>query len=174
PPASSTARSRRRRPTTAWSPSRPPSGARSSAACRPTTSPRSARSAARRPTLAIRSTTFYFIGSSPTGWSNEATELIKVCPDCGSTWAGGRACEDCGGILHDPYAKDAAEALPKGIWKYIRLQYGARRGMLVRVMAFLTVPVVFGVLARRAVLLPGAWLALGLAGAALASILAFL
>jgi len=100
--------------------------------------------------------------------------LIKVCPDCGSTWAGGRACEDCGGILHDPYAKDAAEALPKGIWKYIRLQYGARRGMLVRVMAFLTVPVVFGVLARRAVLLPGAWLALGLAGAALASILAFL
>ncbi len=99
--------------------------------------------------------------------------MIKVCPDCGSTWAGGRQCEDCGGILHDPYAKDAAEALPKGIWKYIRLQYGARRGMLVRVMAFLAVPVVFGLLARRAVLLPGAWMGAGIAGAALASILAW-
>jgi hypothetical protein len=97
--------------------------------------------------------------------------LIKVCPECGSTWAGGRVCEDCGGILHDPYAKDAAEALPKGIWKYIRLQYGARRGMLVRVMAFLMVPVVFGVLARRAVLLPGGWMAAGIAGAALAGFL---
>jgi hypothetical protein len=99
--------------------------------------------------------------------------LIKVCPDCGATWAGGRQCEDCGGILHDPYAKDAGEALPKGIWKYIRLQYGARRGMLVRVMAFLAVPVVFGVLARRAVVLPGGWMAAGIAGAALASILAW-
>lgn len=100
--------------------------------------------------------------------------MIKVCPECGSTWAGGRACEDCGATLHDPFEKDAAEQLPKGIWKYIRLQYGARRGMLVRVMAFLLAPVVFGVLARRAFLLDGAWVALGVVGAALVGILTWL
>jgi hypothetical protein len=99
--------------------------------------------------------------------------LIKICPECGSTWAGGRACEDCGAQLHDPYAPDAAEALPRGIWRYIRLQYGARRGMLVRVMAFLMAPVVFGLLARRAVILPGAWAIAGIAGAAFAGILAW-
>ncbi len=99
--------------------------------------------------------------------------MIKVCSACNSTWAGGRFCEDCGAELHDPYAPDAKEALPRGIWKYIRLQYGARRGMLVRVLAFLSVPVVFGLLARRAVLLDGGWMALGIAGAALASILAW-
>jgi hypothetical protein len=96
--------------------------------------------------------------------------MIKVCPDCGSTWAGGRVCEDCGAALRDPYAPDAAQALPTGIWRYIRLQYGARRGMLVRVMAFLAVPLVFGVLARRAFLLDGAWVAAGVAGAALAAL----
>jgi hypothetical protein len=94
--------------------------------------------------------------------------VIKVCPGCTSTWAGGTHCEECGTRLHDPYAADAAEVLPRSIWGYIRLQYGARRGMLVRVMAFLSVPVVFGVLAREAVLLPSPWMGLGLAGAALA------
>jgi hypothetical protein len=100
--------------------------------------------------------------------------LIKVCPDCGSTWAGGRLCEDCGTALRDPYAADAADALPKGIWRYIRLQYGARRGMLVRVMAFLAIPVVFGVLARRAIVLDGGLRVLALVGAGAASLLAFL
>lgn len=97
--------------------------------------------------------------------------MIKVCAACGSTWAGGQRCEDCGAVLHDPYAADAAATLPRGIWRYIRLQYGARRGMLVRVMAFLLVPVVFGLLAREAVSLPGAWVGLGIAGAALAALL---
>ena len=99
--------------------------------------------------------------------------MIKVCPGCASTWAGGSHCEDCGTLLRDPFAKDAAEALPKGIWKYIRLQYGARRGMLVRVMAFLMVPVVFGLLAREAVVLATPWNAIGIAGAALAGFFAW-
>jgi len=94
--------------------------------------------------------------------------MIKVCAACNSTWAGGQWCEDCGAELQDPYAPDAAEKLPRGIWRYIRLQYGARRGMLVRVLAFLMAPVVFGLLAREAVLLDGAWMVAGLAGAALA------
>jgi hypothetical protein len=58
--------------------------------------------------------------------------VIKVCPGCASTWAGGTHCEDCGHVLHDPYARDAAEVLPRGIWRYIRLQYGAA-GKAVRV-----------------------------------------
>jgi hypothetical protein len=94
--------------------------------------------------------------------------MIKVCAACNSTWAGGQWCEDCGAELHDPYAPDAAAKLPRGIWRYIRLQYGARRGMLVRVLAFLMAPVVFGLLAREAVLLDGAWMVFALAGAALA------
>jgi len=43
--------------------------------------------------------------------------------------------------------------------------------MLVRVMAFLMVPVVFGLLAREAVLLATPWNAIGIAGAALAGFL---
>ena len=97
--------------------------------------------------------------------------MVKICSACHSTWAGGQFCEDCGAELHDPYAADAAEKVPRNMWRYIRLQYGARRGMLVRVMAFLLAPVVFGLLARRAVLLDGAWMGVGIAGAALAGFL---
>lgn len=93
--------------------------------------------------------------------------MIKICPECASTWAGGSHCEDCGGVLRDPYEKDAGETLPKGIWRYIRLQYGARRGMLVRVMAFLLAPVVFALAARQAILCNTPWNVLGIAGAAL-------
>jgi len=97
--------------------------------------------------------------------------VIKVCPGCSSTWAGGTHCEDCGHALHDPYAADAAEVLPRGIWRYIRLQYGARRGMLVRVMAFLLAPAVFGLVAREAVLLATPWNLVGVLGAALLGLL---
>ena len=97
--------------------------------------------------------------------------MIKICEACNSTWAGGTHCEDCGALLLDPYAKDAAERAPRGIWRYIRLQYGARRGMIVRVLAFLIAPVVFGLLAREAVLLSTPWNMLGVLGAALAGLL---
>jgi hypothetical protein len=92
--------------------------------------------------------------------------MVKICSACNSTWAGGQFCEDCGAELHDPYQADAAEKVPKGMWRYIRLQYGARRGMLVRVMAFLLGPVVFGLLAREAVISSAPLL--GLIGAVLA------
>jgi hypothetical protein len=94
--------------------------------------------------------------------------VIKLCAACNSTWAGGRFCEDCGGPLTDPYAEDAGERMERSIWGYIRLQYGARRGMIVRVMANLLGPLVFGLLAREAFLLDGAWLGVGIAGAAVA------
>jgi hypothetical protein len=99
--------------------------------------------------------------------------VIKICPACSSTWAGGRWCEDCGGELRDPFADDAATALPRSIWSYIRLQYGARRGMLVRVMAFLLAPAVFGVIARAAVAWPSPWSTLGVIGGVLCGLMAW-
>ncbi len=82
--------------------------------------------------------------------------MIKVCPACRSTWAGGRICEDCGAELADPYGDDAKE-LPAGVWSYIRLQYGARRGMLVRVLAYLLGPTAGFLLLREAIVLPMPW-----------------
>jgi hypothetical protein len=63
----------------------------------------------------------------------------------------------------DPFGPNAHE-LPEDVWRYIRLQYGARRGMLVRVMAALLGPVVGLVLLRRAVLLPMPWMVVGMIG----------
>ena len=78
--------------------------------------------------------------------------MIKICSRCRATWAGGARCDDCGGALVDPFA-DEAQEFPEEVWRYIRLQYGARRGMIVRVFAFLLGPVVAFVLLREAVLL---------------------
>ncbi len=75
--------------------------------------------------------------------------MIKICTGCNSTWAGGRICEDCGAALRDPYG-DEAKALPPSMWRYIRLQYGARRGMIVRVLAILLGPVACGLTLRSA------------------------
>jgi hypothetical protein len=86
--------------------------------------------------------------------------VIKICPECKSTWAGGRLCEDCGATLENPYGNDA-EGWPAGVWSYIRLQYGARRGMLVRVLAFLLGPTVAFLLLREAVILAMPWSLLG-------------
>lgn len=95
--------------------------------------------------------------------------MVKVCPACRSTWAGGRVCEDCGGPLVDPFGTEA-QALTDGVWGYIRLQYGARRGMLVRVLAILLGPTAGFVLLRQALALPGPWAAVGAAGAVAAGV----
>src|SRR5262245_61861751 len=79
-------------------------------------------------------------------------------------------CEDCSAPLVDPFADDAAE-FPEEVWKYIRLQYGARRGMILRVLAILVGPVVAVVLARRALVLAMPWSALGVVGALAAGLL---
>lgn len=82
--------------------------------------------------------------------------MIKVCPSCRSTWAGGRICDECGAPLTDPFAAEARQ-LPEGVWSHIRLQYGARRGMLVRVLAFLLGPTVGVLLLRQALILGMPW-----------------
>jgi hypothetical protein len=82
--------------------------------------------------------------------------VIKICTRCQSTWAGGLRCEDCGASLRDPFGDEARE-FPPGIWGYIRLQYGARRGMLVRVMAVLLAPIASGLMLRHAAGLERPW-----------------
>lgn len=93
--------------------------------------------------------------------------MIKICVSCNSTWAGGQTCEDCGGQLRETFDGDA-QSFPKGIWGYIRLQYGARRGMLVRVMALILGPVAGALLLRASFALAMPWLVLGAVGAVLA------
>src|SRR5687767_455366 len=96
--------------------------------------------------------------------------MIKVCPSCRSTWAGGMICEDCGTALVDPHG-EASRDLPEGVWKYIRLQYGARRGMIVRVLAILLGPTVAFLSLRRATTLPSPWSIVAGIGAILAGFL---
>jgi hypothetical protein len=60
--------------------------------------------------------------------------VVKICLDCHEVNAGGYRCVDCGGrLVHtsDPEAKD----LPESVWKNQRVDYGARRGMIVRFLA---------------------------------------
>lgn len=96
------------------------------------------------------------------------TTVIKVCPRCLSACAGGLVCEDCGTRLRDPWG-EGARRLPPEVWRTIRFQYGARRGMLVRVLAWLAGPAVALVLVREA---SGAATPLGLAAGVCAAIAA--
>jgi len=93
--------------------------------------------------------------------------VIKICPRCRSTWAGGLACEQCGATLVDPFADDAQQ-FPEEVWRYIRLQYGARRGMIVRVLAILLGAAAGFLLLRPAIALAPPWSAPAAAGAVLA------
>lgn len=79
-------------------------------------------------------------------------------------------CEDCGASLVDPYG-EASKDLPDGVWKYIRLQYGARRGMIVRVLAVILGPTVAFLSLRRATALPAPWSIVGAVFAMLAGFL---
>jgi hypothetical protein len=57
--------------------------------------------------------------------------VVKICARCHEVSPGGFRCDACGGpLLHtdDPRAKE----LPEAVWKNQRVDYGARRGMIVR------------------------------------------
>ncbi len=60
--------------------------------------------------------------------------MVKICLACHYVNAGGYRCTECGGKLvmtSDPEAK----ALPESVWKNQRVDYGARRGMIMRFLA---------------------------------------
>jgi len=81
-------------------------------------------------------------------------------------WPGGYRCEICGGPLTHTSDKQAHE-LPESVWKNQRIDYGARRGMIVRFLAIFAgfFVAVFGV--RSSVVLPSPWSFVG-AGASIA------
>lgn len=57
--------------------------------------------------------------------------MVKICTECYEVNAGGFLCVDCGGRLiltSDPEAK----TMPASVWKTQRVDYGARRGMMMR------------------------------------------
>ncbi len=60
--------------------------------------------------------------------------MVKICLDCHYVNAGGFRCSECDGVLvHTSDPK--AQALPSSVWKNQRVDYGARRGMIMRFLA---------------------------------------
>jgi hypothetical protein len=60
--------------------------------------------------------------------------VVKICVDCHYVNAGGYRCCECDGrliMVTDAEAQD----LPPEVWKTQRVDYGARRGMIMRFMA---------------------------------------
>ena len=60
--------------------------------------------------------------------------MVKICARCHEVSPGGFRCDHCGGqLLHTDDAR--AHDLPSTVWKQQRVDYGARRGMIVRFLA---------------------------------------
>lgn len=60
--------------------------------------------------------------------------MVKICLECHYVNAGGAVCTECGGrlvMVSDPEARN----LPDTVWKNQRVDYGARRGMIMRFLA---------------------------------------
>ncbi len=60
--------------------------------------------------------------------------MVKICARCHEVSPGGFRCDFCGGpLIHTDDAR--AHELPEQVWKQQRVDYGARRGMIVRFLA---------------------------------------
>jgi hypothetical protein len=92
--------------------------------------------------------------------------VVKICARCLEVWPGGYRCEICGGPLTHTSDKQAHD-LPESVWKNQRVDYGARRGMIVRFLGIFAgfVTAVIGV--RSSVALPSPWSFVGV-GASIA------
>ncbi len=93
--------------------------------------------------------------------------MVKICTKCNEVSPGGFRCDTCGGVLI--HTSDAgAQNLPDAVWKQQRVDYGARRGMIVRFLAIFAgfFVMVFGV--RNSVGFDRPWSFVG-AGASLAA-----
>jgi hypothetical protein len=95
--------------------------------------------------------------------------VVKICAKCHEVSPGGFRCDFCGGqLLHtdDTRARD----LPETVWKQQRVDYGARRGMIVRFLAIFAgfFVAVYGV--RSSVAYAAPWAYVVAAGSLLAGI----
>jgi len=60
--------------------------------------------------------------------------VVKICARCHEVSPGGFRCDFCGGpLIHTD--DERAHDLPEQVWKQQRVDYGARRGMIVRFLA---------------------------------------
>lgn len=85
--------------------------------------------------------------------------MVKICVDCHYVNAGGFRCCECDGKL--VMVTDAeAHDLPPEVWKTQRVDYGARRGMIMRFVAIFAGAIVglLGVRESVAFASPAAWL----------------
>jgi hypothetical protein len=91
--------------------------------------------------------------------------VVKICARCLEVWPGGYRCEICGGPLTHTSDKQAHD-LPESVWKNQRIDYGARRGMIVRFLAIFAGFFVAVIGVRSSVVLTSPWSFVG-AGASI-------
>lgn len=95
--------------------------------------------------------------------------MVKICSRCYVVWAGGFRCEDCGGpLIHTD--DERAKELPEGVWRNQRLDYGARRGMIVRFLGIFAGLAVALMGVRSSVVLASPWSWIGAIGSLLGGI----
>jgi hypothetical protein len=82
--------------------------------------------------------------------------VVKICARCLEVWPGGYRCDTCGGPLTHT-SDEGAHALPEVVWKNQRVDYGARRGMIVRFLAIFAGAVLGLYLVRASVPLAAPW-----------------
>ncbi len=90
------------------------------------------------------------------------TAWSRICARCHEVSPGGYRCDHCGGqLLHTDDAR--AHDLPSAVWKQQRVDYGARRGMIVRFLAIFAgfFVAVYGVRASFAYTAPLAYVVAG-------------
>jgi hypothetical protein len=95
--------------------------------------------------------------------------VVKICASCHEVMPGGFRCDFCGGdLVH--VSEPGAKELPETVWRQQRVDYGARRGMIVRFLGIISgaVTALYGV--RSAVPLPSPWSWIGAAGALVAGL----
>jgi len=88
--------------------------------------------------------------------------VVKICARCHEVSPGGFRCDFCGGnLIHTDDAR--AHDLPSTVWKQQRVDYGARRGMIVRFLAIFAgfFVAVYGVRASVAYASPWSWVVAG-------------
>ena len=84
--------------------------------------------------------------------------MVKICAKCHEVSPGGFRCDFCGGpLLHTDDAR--AHELPESVWKQQRVDYGARRGMIVRFLAIFAgcCSALYGLCASVAFSSPWSW-----------------
>lgn len=89
--------------------------------------------------------------------------VVKICARCHEVSPGGFRCDFCGGeLLHT--SDEGAHNLPEAVWKNQRVDYGARRGMIVRFLGIFAGAVIalYGV--RASFGLPDGWKLAGAIG----------